>query len=311
MEYLDLLCKIYGKLWNRNKLPVWFLSPFRKVVREFANWILPMKLKKDIKLCDCDLNNDIIVSLTSFPARINEVWKVIECLKRQTVLPEKILLWLSKEQFPTDESVPPNLLDLQDNLFQIRFVDGDIRSYKKFYYALKEYPEKTLITCDDDQFYDPNLVKRLLDNSKRHPGCIISNKTLKIVFNEEGELMPYTKWEIRRQPGLNADNLQIGVGGVLYPPHCLDEMVLREDLFLSLSPLADDIWLNVMARLSHTPVVQASPIVLTLPIKLDMSTSLQKVNIGQNMNDKQILQIRRYLQMHGKEDVYSSSYHVL
>lgn len=307
MNSLFFFTKLYGWLWNRENKPIWLLSFPRMVVRKIANWWLPKYFQKPF-VPSKEVAEDVIISITSFPARIDEVWKVIECLKRQTVLPEKILLWLSKEQFPTIESVPQNLRNLQDDFFLIKMVNEDIRSHKKYYYALRDYPGKTLITCDDDQFYDPNLVKRLIDNSMKFPRCIISNKTQKIGLDEEGELMPYTTWTIRKQAGIDKDNIQIGVGGVLYPPYCLDQMVLRKDLFTSLSPFADDIWLNAMARLMHTKVVQASPIVLTLPIILDMTSALQTVNIGQNMNDKQIKQIREYLLTHGKKDIYSSTY---
>lgn len=303
MDSLVLLCKIYGKLWNRNKLPVWFLSPIRKIVRDFANWILPKTLKKDIKLCDCDSNNNVIVSLTSFPARINEVWKVVASLKRQSVIPEQIILWLSKDQFCSLDEIPRNLRDMQDDVFSINLVDGDIRSHKKYFYTLQKYPDKTMITCDDDQFYDPDLIKRLLDNSKEHPGCIIANKTLRMKFDSEGNILPYKCW-IDRGRASDIDLLQIGVGGVLYPPHCLCEMVLESQLFWNLAPMADDIWLNSMARLKGTQVVQASPIVLTLPIVLD-SPTLFAMNMGDNMNDKQIRNIRKFLKENNYHDVYA------
>ena len=70
----------------------------------------------------------------------------------QTFLPKKIILWLSKEQFDKKD-LPDSLLSLENEVFEIRMVDGDIRSYKKSYYVLKEYPEDNVLLIDDDLFY--------------------------------------------------------------------------------------------------------------------------------------------------------------
>src|SRR5690606_5759236 len=49
-----------------------------------------------------------IVSFTSFPGRIDQVWIVAELLLRQSFKPDAVILWLSEEQFP-DRQVPKNL----------------------------------------------------------------------------------------------------------------------------------------------------------------------------------------------------------
>ena len=42
---------------------------------------------------------NVVVSLTSFPKRIDTVDIVIKSMFKQTVIPDKILLYLSKEEF--------------------------------------------------------------------------------------------------------------------------------------------------------------------------------------------------------------------
>ena len=54
-----------------------------------------------------------IVSITSFPARINEIWITIETLLRQSFKPDKIILWLGEEQFP-DKQLPESLTMLKE-----------------------------------------------------------------------------------------------------------------------------------------------------------------------------------------------------
>lgn len=309
MNVLKVLTYIYGVEKNYFGMPYWVMTPVRRLTRAIANYSLPKYLSKPL-IRNGIVEKDLIVSLTSFPARINDVWMVIECLKRQSLLPEKVFLWLSKEQFPSREDVPYNLRVLEDPFFEIRFVDGDIRSHKKYYYALKEFPNKTIITVDDDVFYNPNTIEKLVSTSKRFPQCIISNHTSEIIFDNNGNVVPYQKWNGNVSPFSSSNLLQIGVGGVLYPPNCLHELVTRKDLFLELAPLADDLWLNAMARLKGTPIVQTSDYKIPLPIE-SKTPSLTSVNNGGNMNDKQIKNIRTYLISNGLLDVYSSKCQIL
>lgn len=308
MNALDLFTKSYSALHNYPGVPYWVLTPFRKIVRNAANKILPAYLAKPKQHKQVS-QKDLIVSFTSFPARINDVWQVVESLKNQRVLPEKIILWLSKEQFPTRESIPVSLWVREDNLFEIRMVDGDIRSHKKFYYVMHEFPDKAFVTCDDDIYYHPDMLKALIRTSEKFPGCVIANTSRHIEHDENGEPTSYRVWK-SGQKLYRSDNLiQIGVGGVLYPPHTLHRLTLCRDVFMNVTPMADDIWLNCMARLNNTPVVQSGFAYLPLSIASN-SPSLSSVNNGQNRNDVQIAQLRAYLKSEQLPDVYSADYSV-
>ena len=97
------------------------------------------------------------------------------------------------------------------------------------------------------------------------------------------------------------------MGGVLYPPNSLHDMTLRKDLFLELTPMADDIWLNCMARLKGTPVVQSAMKNLPLSIEND-SPSLSSENKSQNKNDIQLVNLRAFLIKEHLIDVYSADF---
>ncbi len=305
MSPLNVFTKTYGYLRNYG-MPKWVMTLPRKAVRRLANWYLPKYLSKPCVIKSSRAEN-VIVSFTSFPARIADVWKVVESLKRQNVQPEKIILWLSELQFPNHNSIPDSLWEREDEIFEIRMVKEDIRSHKKFYYVMQEFPDKAFVTCDDDIYYDPDTLKHLINSSKKNPGCIIANITRRIGFDSEGNLLPYNSWK-GNQPSFSSEDLiQIGVGGVLYPPNTLHKLTLRKDLFISLTPLADDIWLNSMARLNRTPIVQSSMKLQPLPITNE-SPSLSSTNKGQNRNDYQLLQIRKYLSKIGFPDIYDRDY---
>ena len=61
--------------------------------------------------------SQLIVSLTSYPARIHMIHNVIESLINQTYNADKIILWLNPESFPSKETdLPSQLLKLPTTL---------------------------------------------------------------------------------------------------------------------------------------------------------------------------------------------------
>ena len=60
-------------------------------------------------------NEKIVISLTSFPKRINYVWLTIRSLLQNSCRPDKVILWLSEDQFPNGkESLPRKLVKPTD-----------------------------------------------------------------------------------------------------------------------------------------------------------------------------------------------------
>lgn len=309
MNLLNILTQFYGKLHNYKGIPFWVLTPLRKATRSIANTFLPKYLAKS-HAPNGIVEKDLIVSFTSFPARINNVWQVVRSLKNQSVLPEKIVLWLIKDEFPSKENIPQSLWNEEDELFEICIVGHGLRSHSKYYHAMQEFTDKTIVTCDDDIYYHPDTLLWLVQTSKRFPGCITANLTTQLTYSDTGELRPYLQWNHEYKPYSSKNNVQLGYGGVLYPPHSLSPLVFRKDLITRLAPLADDLWLSLMARLNKTPVVQTGYNVLCLPVESG-EQNLCSVNNGkENMNDRQLAQMREWLHSEGLEDVFDSYYQV-
>lgn len=287
------LIKLYGVLHNYKYVPFFVLTPFRRLIRYCANLLLPRFLNKKVRYKGT-IQKNLIVSLTSFPARIDDVWMVIETIKRQTILPEKVILWLSREQFPTIESIPSNLLDRQDDLFEIRVVDGDIKSHKKYYYSSCEFPDSHLLLIDDDIFYPLDMIERLLKAYQNNPQAVICQYGYIMKFDENGLLLPYRSW---KQLTINSKdkNLFFGSGGgTLFTPSKLYRDLTNKDLFLQLTPSADDIWLNAMVKLASLPIELINPY-LPLPIKgKGNPIALSSVNVGENKNDEQLKAVKEY-----------------
>ena len=302
MNLLNLYTKIYGSLYNRVGIHYLFFSPIRFLVRKIANISLPYFLSKPCAHSSQRIP-DLIISFTSFPARIKNVWMVVESIKRQSYLPEKIILWLSDEQFRSYEELPDKLKEEEDSLFEIKFVPNDLRSHKKYMYAFLQFPKKTIITIDDDIFYHPDTIKFLVDGNRTYPNNIIANCTKKILYNDD-EIMPYNLWEQRRIKIFESEDLvQIGVGGVLYPPQLLDKIVVDDNLFMSLAPTADDLWLNSIARYSNVKIVQSGLKILFLPIE-SKTPSLSSSNKYEGKNDEQLGNINSYMKEHMNINLY-------
>lgn len=195
-----------------------------------------------------------IVSLTSFPARIEDIWITIETILRQSFKPDKIILWLAEEQFP-DKKLPESLTKLTERGLTIEYCE-DLRSHKKYYYAIQKFPEANIITVDDDVYYPGHFLRHLIDLHNSFPKAICANRAHKMVI-ENGTIRPYRKWQHNYKKILKPSPLlvQVGVGGVLYPPGSLSIDVFSKDVFKKICFHADDLWLKIMALKKRSLVV--------------------------------------------------------
>lgn len=292
MNVLNILTKSYAYCRNYEGIPFWVMTPFRRLIRGVANFILPRYLSKTHVRSSGLKQSDTIISFTSFPARIENVYQVVECMLRQTLQPAKILLWLSNEQFPTQDSIPQSLRERVSDIFEIRLVDGDIRSHKKYYYVSKEYPDSLIFLIDDDLYYSPDILERSCLALSKNPKSVICNYGMKITY-KDGNLMSHDSWvSVNRR----TDDVFFGSGGgTLFCPTWLHEDLTDIEMARLLTPTADDIWLNAMARLNHVPIVMLDNGPL-FPIKNKKDIKLCTVNNGQGQNDSQIFNLNNYYQ---------------
>ena len=130
----------------------------------------------------------MVVSLTTFPLRIGKVHLTIQSILRQSRPADRILLWLSKEEFPEEAQLPANLLRLKEKGLDIRFCDN-IRSFKKVFYTAQEFENDVIVTADDDALYPENWLEGLWDIHEKYPGCVCCYRAHKITF-EGGRVAP-------------------------------------------------------------------------------------------------------------------------
>lgn len=233
----------------------------------------------------------LIISLTSIPSRIDIVWMTIESLLRQTYRPDKILLWLSEEEFK-EIKLPQKLLEQQARGLEIRYCDN-LKSYKKFYNTFQEYPKSLVVTVDDDIIYSEKMVDGLVKAYCKNRNSIACHRVHKIKTTSEGKIGRYNLWEMHNEHTYKKGILEKGFftsgGGALFPVSKLNKEILNRDVFMKLAPYADDIWLNVMVRISGLNVYftdEASGYVLLASNSQEQCLWLQ--NIVGKQNDIQL-----------------------
>lgn len=215
------------------------------------DWRKKRKIEQQIKLLPKnkvyqDLKDgDVVVSVTSYGKRVsNSLPYMLYSLLRQTVLPPKIVVYLDDDNW-SNENLPWTLKCLQETGIDFRYCK-DIRSYKKLIPALIDFDKHPIITVDDDLYYNEHLVEWLLDayqlSDKRTViGTIATKATI------EGNMyLPYSRWDTNSTT--DGELCLIGCGGILYPPSVFDAEILKDDLFMSLAPTADDLWFWAMEK---------------------------------------------------------------
>ncbi|MEH6578323.1 MAG: hypothetical protein V7731_14770 [Amphritea sp.] len=196
-----------------------------------------------------DKAHNIVVSLTSYQRRINDIYLTIESLFQQSLRADKILLWLSRDNFPGGYDELPEILKRQSERgLEIHFVEGDLGCYKKIIYTLEQYPDSLIVTTDDDIMYPQDMIDQLYRAYVRHPDVIHCQRAHRIQLDSNNKPLAYRQWHHSVNSTKPAfDLFPTGNGGVLYFPGCFDKEVLNQKQFMSLAPSADDIWLKAMA----------------------------------------------------------------
>lgn len=245
-------------------------------------------------------NRKVIISLTSIPSRIDKLWITIESLLRQTYKPDKIILWLAEEEF-RDVELPDKLKKQQNRGLEICYCEN-LRSYKKYYYTAKRYPNDYIVTVDDDIIYAEDMLEALVTTYKDNQGCIVCHRS-HVLKKGHRALCGYNHWlkfeerkQIESQPSFSC--FFTGSGGTLFPMFRMNRQVFDKDAFMKLAPCADDVWLNFCAWISDMKIVNTKGIWgHIIEIQSSSNNGLSIANVVYRKNDEQIKQVLEYLKI--------------
>lgn len=232
-----------------------------------------------------------VVSLTTHGRRIERVFQTVESIFNQSKKANKVVLYLSKDEFK--EAELPLTLQMQIKRgLEIRYVK-DIRAYTKLIPALHDFPEANIITVDDDHIYPFDMIDLLSRCHHRYPKSVCCRVSREMTMNGKDSFNTYLTFNHTYPASYTTSPrfLALGYGGVLYPPHSLHPDVVNEELFTKLSPFADDLWYKAMELLQGTAVVQlprSKSDRTAFEDKNYQELGLWHENIDNHQNDRQI-----------------------
>ncbi|MBK4216366.1 glycosyltransferase family 2 protein [Paracoccus caeni] len=228
------------------------------------------------------LPGPLIVSLTSYSARFGTLALTLRGLLGQTVRPDRVILWLDEG----DETRLPE---------DVRALDGleiatcpNWRSYKKIVPTLLAHPSAYIVTADDDVYYPAEWLAGLVD-AAASGAAVACHRAHRVALNAAGQPAPYGEWAHNIDaPERSGLIFLTGVSGVIYTPGVFHADVTRDDLFTSLAPRSDDVWLYWMHRLNGVEAQKIGGRARILEWEGSQAQSLRSENLHGTGNDQAV-----------------------
>jgi len=196
----------------------------------------------------------VYVSLTSIFQNQLILLKTLQSIINQTLLPDKIYLYLSKEPYLLDKGFTNGLDSIQSDLKQfiknynslitIQFVKNT-GSYRKLLPLLEQKKDEDclILTIDDDTVYHPKLIEHYVEDYNTYH-CCISYRGFQMKMKYSMDELNYKDRETINI-GKHLFNFHTGKGGVLYHPSMFLKtysIIFDESIYKSLCPAQDDVW---------------------------------------------------------------------
>lgn len=191
------------------------------------------------------MDDRIIISMTSYPKRIQFVAKVWFSIIRQ-IKPEyncRCVLVLAEPEFPNrTDDLPSDLrLMISHGLIELLWTKFNTKSHKKLMPVLEKYPDDSILIVDDDQYRPDGWLKIFIDDHKKWPHDVLTGLILHREVNRHFVINRIQDAE--RGTVIINGRPQNGRGGTLYPPHVFtDKEFFDQNLYMKLSPTSDESW---------------------------------------------------------------------
>ena len=202
----------------------------------------------------------LIVSVTTYPARIGCLQATLDSIFNQSLKADLVILYLSKVQFPKEQDeLPEYLLKLQsEEKIVIKFVPRDIRSHKKYFYAMQEYPNDLIVVIDDDLIYEEDMLLLLSESYKKHPNAVSAMRT-HLILTEGEKFQGYYDWLFESEGIIDKPSMQLYAtngAGTLYDPSLYRDDLFDEEAIMKTCLYADDMWMKANELIAGIPVVE-------------------------------------------------------
>ena len=195
-------------------------------------------------------NNTLIISMTSWPKRIDKVafamYSIYRQLKNKNA---KLVLVLAKPEFPNGLGNCPKALRqmVQSGVIELLWCERNLFSHKKLMPSLGLFPNNPILVCDEDIIRPDDWVDMFINDHKTHPkdilvgGCVFDIGFDGNTFNPT-KLFKFDAPDCAGKVIKNRRPAN-GFGGVLYPAGTFtDPRFYDIDNMMRLSRYSDESW---------------------------------------------------------------------
>jgi len=174
--------RIHSNSLTQNK-ETGYNSDYRNNIIKIINNRINTKLEsfKCIKIIPI-IEDKIIVNFTTYPKRDKYVPLMLNHFKKQTIKPDEIIMWLSREEYK-ENKLPLYLQECLDNklVTNIKFIDGNSGPHKRWE-TFKYNNDAYNIMLDDDIYYNETHIEELYNCAKSNPKCVVSYLSTKLDY---------------------------------------------------------------------------------------------------------------------------------
>jgi len=197
-------------------------------------------------------------------------------------------------------------LNLQKAGLEIAYCD-DLKSYKKIIPTLNNHPNSFIVTADDDLYYWKTWLQELVESYTGDPKEVVCHRAHRIQLGKDGLALPYIQWDHEIESSSSSPLIfPTSGGGVLYMPHIFQNEVTNAEIFQSICPNADDVWLYWMMRLNSVSARKVGTITPLINWPTTQRLALWQHNVDNGGNDLQFFAVAaRYSSMHHNAQRYS------
>lgn len=200
-----------------------------------------------------------IVSFTSFGQRFDDACRMIFSLMKQTYKNFHLVMTVYKDDL---KDITENLqLLINNNLLEVIVADENLCPHLKYFYAMKKYWDKPIITVDDDRVYGCNTIQKLVEKYESLDYKSIVSCCAPVMTKHGDVLDERTSWctiSQRLKPNcMSYVAMAEGFCGVLYPPKCFTNLETAIPEIMNCL-YDDDLFLKVLAIRNRVPVTQVN-----------------------------------------------------
>lgn len=204
----------------------------------------------------------LVVNVTTTSSRLELCAVTLWSLIHQSVLPDRINLWISKEAFMADEGILElpewlNELNIIKDLIDIKYTENT-GPYRKIFPALKSASDNDiLVYADDDVVYGVDWLKTLVDCFLNAGGkYVVASRVRMMKKNIFGKYQSYTRFKICTQSiVVESDFIITGIGGCVLKKNHINSSFISNKDYIDVAPKTDDLWISKILILSGSAVL--------------------------------------------------------